>query len=363
LGSEAVRHTTEDERVTLELERDELVPRIDTRTGGTEDRDAHVVPEPDVCLWRVELGRQETCVSAVADGVRLARQHEDLHGEGRRGVGPSDDADDRGEHDDCQGSPSIVQRIHHPWAPPALGHATMFGDLVTRTNRASTRASAQQIRARRARAARVVDDHAPAAHPSPGARTLRQPPWQPDGVRALGAAVAHPTDPDIRLLDGDFYAGNPHRHFAWMRAHAPLYWDAAGGLWGVTLHEDVLRISRDPETFCSRHGSRPDSPAIPSMINMDDPDHRRRRDLVYKGLTPRRVAEHEPEIRAICRELIERVAARGACDFVRDLAAPLPMIVIGDILGVEPEDRDLLLRWSDDLIAATSATAPPTVLT
>src|SRR5262249_2211218 len=136
----------------------------------------------------------------------------------------------------------------------------------------------------------------------------------------------------------------------------------AGGLWGVPLHEDVLRLSRDPETFCSHHGSRPARPAIPSMINMDDPEHRRRRTLVNKGLTPRRVGEHEPEIRAICRELIERVAARGTCDFVRDLAAPLPMIVIGDMLGVEPEDRDLLLRWSDELIAATSATAPPAVL-
>ena len=95
------------------------------------------------------------------------------------------------------------------------------------------------------------------------------------------------------------------------------------------------------------------------MINMDDPDHRRRRSLVNKGLTPRRVQDHEPGVRAICNALVDAVAPRGRCDFVRDIAAPLPMIVIGDLLGVEPGDRDMLLHWSDDLIAGASISAPP----
>ena len=97
------------------------------------------------------------------------------------------------------------------------------------------------------------------------------------------------------------------------------------------------------------------------MINLDDPLHKRRRNLVNRGFTPRRVADHEPRIREICRELIAKVAPRGRCDFVQDVAAPLPMIVIGDMLGVEPEDRDQLLRWSDELIEGTSATAPAEV--
>jgi cytochrome P450 family 142 subfamily A polypeptide 1 len=174
--------------------------------------------------------------------------------------------------------------------------------------------------------------------------------------------MAHPPNDAIRLLDGHFYADDPHRHFAWMRAHAPLFWDAHGEVWGVSTYEELLRVSKDPETFCSRMSSRPDSAPIPSMINMDDPDHRRRRGLVNKGLTPRRVEAHEPKVRAICNELVDRVAERGTCDFVRDIAAPLPMIVIGDLLGVEPEDRDMLLHWSDDMLAATSVSAPPEVL-
>jgi cytochrome P450 family 142 subfamily A polypeptide 1 len=175
--------------------------------------------------------------------------------------------------------------------------------------------------------------------------------------------ASHPTRPEIRLLDGDFYTDRPHHWFRFMREHAPVYRDEAGGVIGIALHEDVLAVSRDPETFCNRMGQRPDSPPFPSMINLDDPQHKRRRNLVNKGFTPRRVAEHEPRLRAICRELIAKVTPLGRCDFVRDIAAPLPMIVIGDMLGVEPEDRDRLLHWSDDMIAATSRTAPASVQT
>ncbi|MEO6028890.1 MAG: cytochrome P450 [Candidatus Binatia bacterium] len=167
------------------------------------------------------------------------------------------------------------------------------------------------------------------------------------------------TPPAIRLLDGAWYADDPHAAFAWMRAESPVHWDEAGQVWGVAAYDDVLRVSRDPTTFCSREGSRPDSPTIPSMINMDDPEHRRRRALVNKGLTPRRVLDHEPKIRTICAELVERAAERGTCDFVHDVAGPLPMMVIGDLLGVEPEDHDRLLRWSDDLIEGTSSSAAP----
>src|SRR5262245_25572739 len=170
------------------------------------------------------------------------------------------------------------------------------------------------------------------------------------------------TAPEIRLLDGNWYTGNVHQAFAWMRAHAPIYRDEIGQVWGVAGYEELLRVSKDTETFCSRMSSRPDTPPIPSMINMDDPQHRRRRNLVNKGLTPRRVQDHEPRIRAICNALVAAVAARGRCDFVRDIAGPLPMAVIGDLLGVEPEDRAMLLHWSDDLIAGTSVTAPPEVM-
>ena len=170
---------------------------------------------------------------------------------------------------------------------------------------------------------------------------------------------AHPVRPEIRLLDGEFYAGDPHPHFTWMREHAPVYWDEASGVWGIALHRDVMELSKDTRTFSSAGGSRPDSPPIPSMINLDDPDHKRRRNLVNRGFTKGRIQAEERKVREICVELIERARAKGEFDFVREVAAPLPMNVIGDMLGVAPEDRDDLLRWSDDLILGTSASSPP----
>ena len=166
----------------------------------------------------------------------------------------------------------------------------------------------------------------------------------------------HEQRADIRLTDGDFYASEPFEQYAWMRANAPVYFD--GEVWGIARHDDVQTVSKDSQTFCNRHGMRPDSPPVPSMINMDDPEHKLRRGLVNKGFTPRRVADHEPRVREVCRELIAKVAPKGRCDFVAEVAAPLPMIMIGDMLGVRPEDRDMLLRWSDDMIKGSAASAP-----
>jgi cytochrome P450 family 142 subfamily A polypeptide 1 len=172
----------------------------------------------------------------------------------------------------------------------------------------------------------------------------------------------HPVNPEIRLLDGDWYADDPHPYFDWMRANAPVYFDEAAGVWGVTRHDLVMRMSKDSEHFCNRYGMRPDSPPIPSMINLDGNDHKRRRNLVNRGFTPRRVAEYEGMVQRICDELIDKAAERGEVDFVRDIAAPLPMAMIGDMLGVEPVDFDKLLRWSDDLILGTNAKASPEVM-
>jgi cytochrome P450 family 142 subfamily A polypeptide 1 len=170
---------------------------------------------------------------------------------------------------------------------------------------------------------------------------------------------SHPVHPEIRLLDGRWYQREPLEHYRWMREKAPLYWDPQAGLWGVSLHEDVMAVSRQPELFSSALGSRPEPGGnVPSMINMDDPAHKRRRNLVNRGFTPRRLAEHEVRIRTIVTDLIDAVEARGHCDFVREIAAPLPMIVIGDMLGVLPEDRDRLLRWSEDLLRSSGSDDP-----
>jgi cytochrome P450 family 142 subfamily A polypeptide 1 len=163
--------------------------------------------------------------------------------------------------------------------------------------------------------------------------------------------------PDIDLLDGAFYAGDPHPTYTWMREHAPVYFDAANGVWGLASYAAVLAASKDPSTFSNAGGIRPDGFPLPMMIEMDDPAHWKRRKLVNRGFTPGRVRASEQEVRDKCDAIIDRVCERGECDFVRDIAAPLPMALIGDMLGVAPEDRDDLLRWSDDLVSSQSGGA------
>jgi cytochrome P450 family 142 subfamily A polypeptide 1 len=161
----------------------------------------------------------------------------------------------------------------------------------------------------------------------------------------------------IDLLDGSFYVDEPAPKYEWMRRHEPVFFDAKNGVWGLASYDAVIAASKDPTTFSSAGGIRPDSGPIPMMIDMDDPAHWARRKLVNKGFTPKRVRDSEQKIRRVCDAIIDEVCERGECDFVRDIAAPLPMVMIGDMLGVPPEDRDDLLRWSDDMVSAQSGNA------
>ena len=96
------------------------------------------------------------------------------------------------------------------------------------------------------------------------------------------------------------------------------------------------------------------------MIDMDNPAHIKRRGLVSKGFTPRRIAEHEPRLRQLCDDIIDTICERGSADFVRDIAAQLPLIVIGDMLGVLPEDRRDVLQWSEDMLGTPEGSATTT---
>ena len=146
-----------------------------------------------------------------------------------------------------------------------------------------------------------------------------------------------------------------------MREHAPAYWDAKGEVWALTRYDDVLAVEKDAATFSSHRAPRPHGDHLPMMISMDAPEHSRRRKLVSRGFTPRRVRDHEATIRRICAAIIDRVAPKGECDFVWDIAAPLPLLLIADMLGFPPESYDDLLRWSDDMIRATTAEPSPEV--
>jgi cytochrome P450 family 142 subfamily A polypeptide 1 len=160
------------------------------------------------------------------------------------------------------------------------------------------------------------------------------------------------------LLDGRWYASQPYDDWAWMRENAPLYWDATNVTWALTRYLDILAVEKDATTFSSHRAPRPHGDHLPMMISMDSPEHSRRRKLVSRGFTPRRVRDHEQTIHRICTQIIDRVEPKGECDFVWDIAAPLPLLLIADMLGFPPESYDELLHWSDDMIRGTTNSDP-----
>ncbi|MGV0626233.1 cytochrome P450 [Mycolicibacter minnesotensis] len=167
------------------------------------------------------------------------------------------------------------------------------------------------------------------------------------------------TKPDIDLTDGTFYAdGRARAAYSWMRANEPVFRDR-NGLAAASTYQAVIDAERTPEVFSNAGGIRPDQPGFPYMIDMDDPAHLLRRKLVNAGFTRKRVHAQLPSIEALCDTLIDAVCERGECDFVRDIAAPLPMAVIGDMLGVLPEQRGMLLKWSDELVCGLSSHLDP----
>jgi cholest-4-en-3-one 26-monooxygenase len=172
--------------------------------------------------------------------------------------------------------------------------------------------------------------------------------------------------PEINLVDPDTYrlGGAPHDQFAWLRAHAPVFWHAGGGgegwpgFWAVTRHEDVAYVSRHPEIFSSNRrlalfGETTDGALEMQrlmMLNMDPPQHTRQRAFVSRGFTPRMIGQLEKHIRQICDSLIDEVAQRAAADFVRDIAAPLPLYVICELIGAPQQDRDRIFGLSNRLV-------------
>jgi cytochrome P450 len=136
-------------------------------------------------------------------------------------------------------------------------------------------------------------------------------------------------------------------------AGAPPLRHADTGVWQVFSHADVERVLTDHEHFSSertRGEMGSSDPLAASMVLIDPPRHRQLRTLVTEAFTPRRVAQMEPRIRSIARELLDAMPPSGATDFVQAFSFPLPAMVIAELLGVPFDRRDDFQRWSDDIV-------------
>lgn len=157
---------------------------------------------------------------------------------------------------------------------------------------------------------------------------------------------------DQLILDRDLYAGDPHPFFTWLRANQPVYCDPTG-TWTLTKHEDIRAAERQPLLFSNAKGSRPNVPPQPSLIDSDDPWHGAQRRLVAQGFTHRQMQLYEEHVRSVARRLVDDVIDAGSCDVVAAFAKPLPMTLIGEMLGASPDDYDRLQHWSDQMIGGS----------
>ena len=163
--------------------------------------------------------------------------------------------------------------------------------------------------------------------------------------------------PNPPLQDPTFYRGDFLPELRRLRAEAPVSWHPTPGFWALSRHEDVVAVSRDPATFCSGQGvllSDLERPIVPrqSIIYIDPPDHAKYRKLVQPAFLPGRLRALENRIGMLVDDLAARLEEGGVVDFVEAFAAPLPMLVIADMLGVPGSDLEQFKRWSDAIIGA-----------
>ena len=179
---------------------------------------------------------------------------------------------------------------------------------------------------------------------------------------------------------------DPYPYYAALRAEAPVYWAKDAEAWCVSRYDDVQFILRNPELFSSDAmrnmlmGARPgvnpledpevmtralaltEALAFPleelmggrQLLSEDPPRHTEIRNIVNRGFTPRRIAMWEPRLREFAGEYVNGMRDAEEVDLVAALAMPLPVRVICEMLGVEPERRDDFKHWSDRIIAGTT---------
>jgi cytochrome P450 len=161
------------------------------------------------------------------------------------------------------------------------------------------------------------------------------------------------------LSDPGFYAGDPYPAYAWLRENEPVHWHDAGSFWALSRHADIAAVSRDPAAYVSSRGvllvdrDRPIL-AAQSILYLDPPSHVRYRRIVAPMFTGKAVLAIEARIRELTRSLLDDVDPTSPVDGLESFAAPLPLLVIAELLGVPASDRDKFHVWSDAAIAAAT---------
>jgi len=163
------------------------------------------------------------------------------------------------------------------------------------------------------------------------------------------------------------FKANPFPFYAQLRAEAPVFPVTVmkQRAWLITRYDDVLNVLKDERFAKDRRNAMTDeqlkkSPWVPpmfkplehTMLDLDSPDNTRLRALVHKAFTPRMVEKMRDQIQHLANQLLDAVEPKGSMDLIADFALPLPLTVVGQILGVPAEDNDKFHRWSKTLITS-----------
>lgn len=158
---------------------------------------------------------------------------------------------------------------------------------------------------------------------------------------------------------------NPFPLYARARREHPVYPHPGFPIVSVFRYADIQAILKDPETWSNHFlpppGVDPNQFPPPSMLGQDPPEHTRLRGLVNQAFTPRIIRRLEPRMHEIANELLDRALEQRDVDFVEALTYPLPVIVIAEIIGIPPEDREQFKAWSDAAVEnlGTALFVPP----
>jgi len=175
---------------------------------------------------------------------------------------------------------------------------------------------------------------------------------------------------EVDLMDERWFAeGPPHELFARMRAEAPVRWNQlpdGTGFWSLTRHADIAAVSRDYSTFSSwKEGIflHPDQ-VVPLeltrnlLLYKDPPEHTKYRAILQSAFTPYTVARLEGDVRRRVSTVMDAVIERGECDFAADIAVPLPLGVLAELMGCPDEDIPRLYEWTEQIEAAQRSPEP-----
>jgi cytochrome P450 len=149
---------------------------------------------------------------------------------------------------------------------------------------------------------------------------------------------------------------DPYGAYAWLRDEAPVYEIPDRGLWVLSRFDDVQAAVSDPSSFSSEQGisldgrmSKPGDGVPPNLLTLDPPRHDELRRLVSRAFTPRTVADLEPRVREVTRQLLDELVVDGGLDLM-DLAAGLPTIVIAELLGIPAGDKEMFRQWVESVV-------------